>query len=188
MAISLAQSPGLTIPAAQATPAALTVTTPLAAKQLIIVGAILDDATNSHTFSITDNGANTGWNQLSNQITPISSHNCAACFWRTTTAADVASLTTVDFGYTGTVSTITTGACFADFYTGFTGTPTLDLTPTSVDNSAAGTTNTITGGVAGHSSELAISVIAAAASLGAPSGTNTYSPTPAPIRLPGPTR
>jgi hypothetical protein len=157
-------------------PEPLTVSTPAATNQLIVVAIVLVDPTNNHTFSITDNGANAGWNQLSNQITPISAHNCAAVFWRYTTAADVASLTTIDFGYTGTASTITGGSCSADFYGGFTGTPTLDLSPTSVDNSTTGTTNTITGGVAAQSTELAISVVAASGSLGAVTGTNTYSP------------
>lgn len=166
MAFSNPQGPSNGI-AAAATSSVLTVTAP-ALGQLLVATCTLQYSPTATVMSITDNGS-AGWTLIQSE-----GNNGLAVYWwyKKATSLDVSSLTSVTFSWTNG-SGVLGGSCSMDEYDGFTGTPTLDLNPAGVEANAA--TITITGGVATHATELALSLLFSATTPSI-SGTNTYSP------------
>lgn len=170
MAFTLQQSPSNGIASAAAS-SILTVVQP-SLGQLLIAGCYLTDSTSVPVISVTDNGS-TGWTHIVSAFN-YATDSVLVWFYKVATASDVTSLTTVTFSWTNSAGVLG-GSCFMDEYHGFIGTPTLDLAPAGVSSGSV-TTTTVTGGIASHATELALSMVVSSGSLGASTGTNTYSP------------
>jgi hypothetical protein len=94
-----------------------TVSKPTAGHLMIVTGVVVS-ATAVTSMTITDNGSNTGWNQIGSRYTNGESE-IFSVWWRLATSTDAANLTTATVAFTGTPGSFpSTGGQFEEYSAG----------------------------------------------------------------------